>query len=105
MENLRKDYITLTDAMTKNVDHRIRTWFSPDLHLENREAIVPKDATLDHTFIMRFSATKWQVVLCWFFEGELYNHFHVLNEFSSWEELKQHYPQFLELKGHLCVFP
>jgi len=94
--------IRLQEAMTRDINKNVRVWELNGPHVNVKK--IPKKAEIVKTFVMKRNGSKIRVGVEWIIPERLGSQMTQVAEFSTLEDLKEHFPHLFELDGDMCAF-
>lgn len=104
MANFHKDNISLSEALTMDLPHVVRTWGVPGLQVQSKE--IPANANVDHSFVMNHKDSKTCVGVMYTLQGERSVYMRSIAEYPKLdiEKLEKDFPGLFKLTGNLSAF-
>ena len=104
MASYHKDNISLSEALTMELPHVVRTWGVPGPQVQSKE--IPVNANVYHTFVMSHKDSKTCVGVMYTLQGERSVYSKSIAEYPvlDIEILEKDFPSLFKLTGNLSAF-
>lgn len=101
----QQNNLKLMEAMNMELEQGVREWLVPGLHISSADipSDAPSDAEAYITFVYKYPNSISYGVM-WSLNDDVVRYTSFPEEVSSFEELKEKFPELFELEGELLAF-